>query len=178
MGRLSEIWVTEVRAAYDHLMDSLLNVVGVIAFAVIVAAVARHALWAYRQDRNRQRPPERSGFCIELPYGTDESMTKFARLLTKIAPLVVTDSAQRKHGAGSVDFDVLISYPEHTKPGDLPVVLFIVRCDTSQLVKLKKIIKNVYREANLVPLPRTAIEEGIEAWRAEHYPPERQAEAV
>lgn len=153
-------------------MTSLIQlavVVAVIAFSVVYG---KHAWNNWRTKGARKAYivcwHEGDMFCmaIELPHGSEESKKFFSYALARIAPKMTSDQW--------LDVSCLVGFPEHHKPGDQPVLTFMLRCGVSLEAALKNVSKNAYKDATLIPFSSEAplpapMLEAIDAYWMEHF---------
>lgn len=153
-------------------MASLIKLVVAVGIIVLVVVYIKHAFSNWRTNKARKALIvswlEGEMFCmaIELPHGSVDSKKFFSSFLARVAPKM-TDGQW-------LDAACLVSFPEDHKPGDQPVLTFMLRCQSEVAATLKNVIKNSYRDATLIPLSKEAplpasILEAIEAYWMEHF---------
>jgi hypothetical protein len=147
----------------------LLVAVGVITFVVIYA---KHAIsnWKTKKARKKSIEDLRAGeffsMAIELPHGSVDSKKFFSMFLARIGPKMTGDQW--------LDASCLVGFPEQNKPGDQPVLTFMLRCHISLEATVKNVVKNSYKDATLIPFSseaplQTPMLEAVDAYWMEHF---------
>jgi hypothetical protein len=150
-------------------MSSLIKLVVAAGIITLLVVYGNHAISSWKTKRARKAQIEAVfggeifSMAIELPHGSENSKKNFSKLLVRLYARL-----------DWFDVSVLANYADIHKPGDLPILTFLVRCKAEAAAVAKQEIKGIYRDATLIPynseraLPEVMLE-AVEAYWMEHY---------